>query len=172
MNGAEHIGSSLARWTGVDLGVDSPDGLRSSDGPRGASSGVGLIEQELALRVTQLDEIAIDDRDSPDARAGQKIDRGRAERAAAHDEDPAGPEAFLPRLSDSPESGLAGVPVALRCSWQDHGLESRLRSGSGEFAKGRDCPVDVLLAGEAPRREPERALRICPECPVGERGAV
>ena len=73
-----------------DLGVDGGDLAAGGLGLGQRGQGVGFIEQDLALQVRGLDEVAVDQREMADAGARQQRGRSRSRGAAAHHRDMAG----------------------------------------------------------------------------------
>ncbi len=72
---------------------------------------VGLVKADLALEVRPLDEVAIDERQLTDSRAGQLLGALRAERATADDEDTSVVQSLLGLLAAGEEQRLAVVAV-------------------------------------------------------------
>ena len=94
-----------------DRAVDPPELPRGGLGLGQVVGDVLLVEEDLALEVVRLDEVAVDDPDVADPRARQVVGQHGAERPAAADRHPAGHELALARLAQRGEPDLAAVAV-------------------------------------------------------------
>ena len=74
---------------GLDEAVEPLDELQRELGLRIA--GVALAEERLAMEVGELDDIIVDDRQPPDAGAGQRRNDRAADAAGADDRDASRP---------------------------------------------------------------------------------
>ena len=70
---------------------------------------VGLVKEELALEVTQLDEIAIDQSKMAHAGSGEQLGLDASQRSTADDGNTGRPDSRLPFFAQRSEAGLAGV---------------------------------------------------------------
>ena len=104
---------SMSVTTGsiVDRAVDLPELPRGGLGLGQVVGDVLLVEEDLALEVVRLDEVAVDDPDVADARADQVVGQHGPERPAAADRDPAGHQLALAGLAQRGEADLAAVAV-------------------------------------------------------------
>src|SRR5664280_218679 len=109
--GGGHVGHERANF---DRRVDAGDGTRRGDRLRDAGNGIGLLEEQLALEIAQLDEIPVDDRDPAHARAGEEADVCRSQGAAADHDHVTRANPLLSRRADRPEPRLARVPIVTR----------------------------------------------------------
>ncbi len=95
---------------GVELGDVAAGGL----GLGQALAGVGLIEEDLALEVGGLDEVAVDEGEGAYAGSGEQRGRGSAHGTTADDGDVCPREPLLAGDADGGEENLAGVAVSIR----------------------------------------------------------
>jgi len=72
---------------------------------------VGHTVERLAMQVRLLDRVVIDDREPPDAGAGEILQNRAAEAARADHQHRRGGETRLPCRTDLGQHGLAGVAV-------------------------------------------------------------
>src|SRR5437764_3155710 len=84
-------------------GIDACERSLGCNGFGEGCSGVGFIEQPLALKVAGLDIIAVDDSEAPDAGAHQSFRLETPEGAAADDCDVRGEKFLLPLFADAGE---------------------------------------------------------------------
>ena len=96
-----------------DAGVEPGDVAAGGFGLGQAFAGVGLVEEDLALQVGGLDEVAVDEGEGADAGAGEQRGGGRAHGAAADDGDVSLGEALLAGGADAGKEDLAGVAVGV-----------------------------------------------------------
>jgi hypothetical protein len=75
--------------------------------------GVGLVEEDLALEVGGLDEVAVDEGEVADAGAGEQAGGGGSGGPDADDGDVGVGEEVLAALADAGEEDLAGVAFAV-----------------------------------------------------------
>ena len=100
-----------------DVGVDGDGGVEEGDVAAGGLGlgerleGVGLVEEDLALEVGGLDEVAVDEGEGADAGAGEQRGGGSSGGTAADDGDVGGGELLLARGADAGKENLAGVAV-------------------------------------------------------------
>ena len=112
-----------------DVGMDGNGGVEKGDlaasglGFRERFAGVGLVEEDLALEVGGLYEVAVDEGEGTDAGAGEEGSRCCSGGSAADDGDVGGGEEALAGGSDAGEEDLAGVTGHHRRRWR------RWRSG-------------------------------------------
>ncbi len=78
---------------------------------------IGLVEEDLALQVMGLDEVAIDDADHPDPGPGQVVGQHRSQGAATAEGHSALQERPLARLAELREPGLAAIAVEGLLLW-------------------------------------------------------
>ena len=97
-----------------DVRVYAGEAAGRRDGLREPLADVRLLEEGLPLEVRELDDVAVDDPEEPDARPGQEARRLGPQAAAAGDEDPGRPDAGLAGLADGAEEDLAGVAIVVR----------------------------------------------------------
>ena len=104
---------SMSVTTGsiVDRAVDRPQLARGRLGLGQVVGHVLLVEEHLALEVVGLDEVAVDDADRPDARAGEVVGQHGTERPAAAERDPAFQQGTLARLAELRKADLPAVAV-------------------------------------------------------------
>ncbi|MCU1222894.1 MAG: hypothetical protein JWQ42_987 [Edaphobacter sp.] len=102
-----------------DVGVDGDGGVE--EGNLAASSfglgerlkGIGLVEEDLALEVGGLDEVAVDEGEGADTGSGEEGGCCRSGGSAADDGDVRGGEHLLAMGSDAGEEDLTGVAVVV-----------------------------------------------------------
>jgi len=86
---------------------------RGGDGFRQGVAGIGFVKKRLALKIRQLDEIAVNDSEPANSGTHEQICRDRAERPAA-DKNSAGlEEALLAFFTDGGKQNLARVFLEL-----------------------------------------------------------
>ena len=126
---------SMSVTTGsiVDRAVDQAELPRGGLGLGKVVGDVLLVEEDLALEVVRLDEVAVDDPDPTDPRADQVIRQHGAERPAAADRDAAGQELALARLAQRGEADLAAVTVERVGHINGHERFLGQGSGGGPF---------------------------------------
>jgi len=130
-----------------DVGMDGDGGVEERDLAAGGFGlgegleGVGLVEEDLALEVGGLDEVAVDEGEGADAGAGEEGGCCCSGGSAADDGDVRGGELALALSSDAGEEDLTGVAVVVvnggvRGGWTGDGddgsgaeLSRRLRHG-------------------------------------------
>lgn len=95
----------------LDLRVDLPEMVCRGDRFRQPVLGVVLSEHRLPLQIRRLDEIAIDNTQTPDARAAQALRLGGPERAAADNKGARGLQPALPFFANSVEKNLSAVAI-------------------------------------------------------------
>ena len=102
----------------VDVGDDRFDANRRVDGPELERGGLGLghmarhvalVEENLALEVARLHEIAVDDADVPDAGPHQDVRQHRSQRAAAAQGDARAEQFPLALFAHAVETHLSAV---------------------------------------------------------------
>ena len=105
-----------------DVGVDGDGGVEEGDLAAGGFGlgegfeGVGFVEEDLALEVGGLDEVAVDEGEGADAGAGEQRGGGGSGGSDADDGDVGGGEQLLAGGADAGEEDLAGVAVFARRS--------------------------------------------------------
>jgi hypothetical protein len=98
-----------------DAGVDGDGGVEEGDLAAGGFgfgegvAGVGFVEEDLALEVGGLDEVAVDEGEGADAGAGEEGGCSCSGGSDAYDGDVDGGEELLAGGSDAGEEDLAGV---------------------------------------------------------------
>ena len=75
---------------------------------------VGFVEEDLALEIGRLDEVAVDEGERADAGACEQRGRGRAHGSAAHDGNMRLASLLLPAVANAREKDLARVAIFLR----------------------------------------------------------
>ena len=90
-------------------GIDPSQFFGRGHGLRQAGLGVGLVEQRLPLKITQLDEVAVDDSQRSHAGPDQDIGDCAAQRPAAAQQRPRPGQPPLSFLAQRRETHLAGV---------------------------------------------------------------
>ena len=113
--------SAMCAWT-VTVELKRAIWRRAASALGRHSQGVGLVEENLALEVGGLDEVAVDEGEGADAGAGEQRGGGSARGSAADDGDVGGGESLLAGGADAGEENLAGVAVvvsdaAQRVAW-------------------------------------------------------
>ena len=98
----------------VDGGVDAGEVAAGGFGLGEGGAGVVFVEEHLALEVGGLDEVAVNEGESPDAGAGQQAGRGGSGGADAYDGDVGPSKKLLAGFADGGEEDLAGVAVGIR----------------------------------------------------------
>ena len=93
----------------LDLVIDLLQTPGGGDGFGDLLGGVALVEEDLALEIGQLDEVAIDDSQETDAGAGEELGSDGAERAAADEEQARFCEAILALGADLGKKLLAVI---------------------------------------------------------------
>ena len=107
------LAGTRSRDDGIDLdgGVEGGDlaagGFRLGQG----GEGVGLVEEDLALEVGGLDEVAVDEGEVADAGAGEQRGGGGSGGADADNGDACFGEQALALRADAGEEDLPGVAV-------------------------------------------------------------
>ena len=102
-----------------DVGVDGDGGVEERDLAAGGFGlgegleGVGLVEEDLALEVGGLDEVAVDEGEGADAGSGEERGCCCSGGSAADDGDVRGGELALALGSDAGEEDLTGVAVVV-----------------------------------------------------------
>ena len=143
--GGEQFGDVTGDEVG-DAGVDGDAGVEPGDVAAGgfglgqAFAGVGFVEEDLALQVGGLDEVAVDESEGADSGAGEQRGGGSAHGTAADDGNVSLGEALLAGCADSCEEDLAGVAVFV----QD---EARVGIGDGRgfFWRGRGVRLGLFI---------------------------
>lgn len=74
---------------------------------------VGFLEKRLALKIRELDEVAINDSEAADSGANEEIGRDSAERSAADENSARQEEALLAFFADAGKKNLARVFLEL-----------------------------------------------------------
>ena len=126
-----------------DVGGDLDGGVGGEElaaGGFGFGEGVGgvlFVEEDLALEVGGLDEVAVDEGEVADAGAGEERGGGGAGGADADDGDVGAGEGRLAGLADAGEEDLAGVALGrVGGRWRNDGGR-RVREGSGSWSELR-----------------------------------
>ena len=114
------------RWDEVgDLRVDSDTGVEEGDFSAGSFgfgervAGVGLVEEDLALKIGGFDEVAVDEGESADSCPGEEGCGGCSCGPYSDDGDVGGGEELLAGGADAGEEDLAGVAVLIRDGVRD-----------------------------------------------------
>jgi len=156
--GQEQLGD--VGWGEVgDAGVDGDAGVEEGDVAAGglgfgeAGAGVGFVEEELALQVGGLNEVAVDEGERACAGAGEQRGGGGAGGSAADDGDVRGGQALLAEDADAGEEDLAGVAVSIGDRVGGRGRRCRGRGPGGPRPPPRPPP-------RAPRRSASTRRRI------------
>jgi len=113
---AEQFGDVCRDKVG-DAGMDGDGGVEEGDlaaggfglGQRGC--GVGLVEEDLTLKVGGFDEVAVDEGEGANAGTGEERGGRGTSGSAANDGDMSSAEALLTELADAGKEDLAGVAV-------------------------------------------------------------
>ena len=97
-----------------DAGVEEGDVAAGGFGRGEGVAGVGFVEEDLALEVGGLDEVAVDEGEGADSSACEERCGGRAHGSAAYDGDVGGGKTLLADSADAGKENLTGVSVFIR----------------------------------------------------------
>ena len=97
-----------------DAGVEEGDVAAGGFGLGEGVAGVGFVEEDLALEVGGLDEVAVDEGEGADSSACEERCGGRAHGSAAYDGDVGGGKTLLADSADAGKENLTGVSVFIR----------------------------------------------------------
>ena len=139
--------------------VQSTDRVGRALGLRPADV-VGPV-QDLAVQVGQRDHVVVDDPERPDARAGQILQRRRAEAARPHDEDPRRLQPGLSRAADAVQHDLAGIAFDFFAR-KGHGPKSTRLAAAREASRRERAARErraALLEGRRPAAQGARDAR-------------